>query len=211
MDKGRRNARSRSGGQDGLWSQHVPSRPRQSGIDWLSEGKRLGAMRSRGPPDNLGRNMKQVSVETIFGTGTHHPCLSTLGREIATSGQHPWYEVERNLQPEPERLLQGGEATTAVSGRGGRAPLRFVEHDTDPRRRGTVCPGRNALVLASPDAIREHWGRASFLLGLSSRVECVDGKRAQKLHGRASRLPCSSPCSVCGYMLPRGWLETGTQ
>jgi hypothetical protein len=90
-----------------------------------------------------------------------------------------------------------------------------VEHDTDPGCRGTVVSGRNVLVLASPDAIREHWGRASFLSGAprwsarpwqtAAEIRCF----RQKLRGRASRLPCSRPRSVCGYMLPRGRLEGG--
>ncbi len=85
-------ARTGSGGVEGLlalWSQHAPSRPRQSGIDELSlcEGKTLGTMRSIGGPRQSRENMKQVSVRPIFGSSTHHPCPIELGREIATS--HP--------------------------------------------------------------------------------------------------------------------------
>lgn len=49
-----------------FWSQHAPSRPRQSDIAELSlcEGKEARHNALQRSPDNLGRNMKQVSVES---------------------------------------------------------------------------------------------------------------------------------------------------
>ena len=56
-------------------------RPRQSDIDELSRrgARRLGGGALHRSPRQSRENMKQVSVRSIFGSSTHHPCLSTLG------------------------------------------------------------------------------------------------------------------------------------
>jgi hypothetical protein len=60
---------------------------------------------------------------------------------------------QRRLQPEPERV-QDSNAQTAA----GHA------------RYGSKTQDETQLIWASPDAIREHWGRGSFLSGASRAV-----------------------------------------
>ena len=117
--------------------------------------------------------MKQVSVEANLRHEHPPPMSIDVGRKIATSRASMGTKVPRSLQPGRERL-QGRHAMAAVSGCSGRAPVRFVEHGTDPRRRATLSPGRDELVLASPDAIREHWGRGSFLSGARPAGRAVE-------------------------------------
>jgi hypothetical protein len=165
--------------------------------------------------------MKQVSVETIFGTGTHHPCLSTLGREIATSGtvhstQYPW--IERDLQPEPERAAAGKRRSDGCEWR------TMDEHPSGSWSTIRIQDAEGRCVLGETcsfwPVLTRSGSTGGERLSCLGRLEPCGGARRwqtaaeircfrQKLHGRASRLPCSRPRSVCGYMLPRGRLEGG--
>jgi hypothetical protein len=128
--------------------------------------------------------MKQVSVETIFGTGTHHPCLSTLGREIATSGtvhstQYPW--IERDLQPEPEPAAAGKRRNDGCEWRavdehpsGSWSTIRIQDAE------GRLCLGETCSFWPVLTRSGSTGGERLSCLGRLGGAR-VHGKRLQKL------------------------------
>ena len=166
--------------------------------------------------------MKQVSVErqsSARAPTTHvyqRRCGRSRHQDSTRYTQYPW--IERDLQPEPERAAAGKRRNNGCEWRamdehpsGSWSTIRI--HDAE----GWCVLGKTCSFWPVLTRSGTTGGERLSCLG---RLEPCGGARPwqtaaeircfrQKLHGRASRLPCSRPRSVCGYMLPRGRLEGG--
>jgi hypothetical protein len=139
-------------------------------------------------------------------------------RDIRTvhSTQYPW--IERDLQPEPERAAAGKRRSDGCEWR------TMDEHPSGSWSTIRIQDAEGRCVLGETcsfwPVLTRSGSTGGERLSCLGRLEPCGGARRwqtaaeircfrQKLHGRASRLPCSRPRSVCGYMLPRGRLEGG--
>jgi hypothetical protein len=131
--------------------------------------------------------MKQVSVEANLRHQHRQPMSIDVGREIATS------------RASMDTVLASAGARSGSQGR--YVSFQDAEH--------IVSPERNALVLASPGAIREHWGRGSFLSGACPTVWWSYwrlGASDRSCTGGRAGFHAASHCMARAWVARR-WLE----
>lgn len=139
--------------------------------------------------------MKQVSVEANLRHQHRRPMSIEVGREIATS------------RTSMDTVLRGYCVVFSRARSGCRAGT--YSPSFSPRRRAHCPPERNALVLASPGAIREHWGRGSFLSGAHPTVRWSFwrlGASDRSCTGGKAGFHAANHCMIRAWVARR-WLE----
>ena len=178
----------RSGVRDGCACLLRAGRPRQSDIDELSRrgARRLGGGALHRSPRQSRENMKQVSVRSIFGSSTHHPCLSTLGgrsRHIHAMRWMGW-----------GRLSAGaGAGAGQTRGRGSSSEWTKPSWFGPVWVRSGSTGGERLSCLGHVEPCGGALWPWQTVTGTEINVERLRLHR-RSLHGRESRLPCSRPC-----------------